>query len=76
MIYLVFSWWWTVFIFMAVWAVVIAIIVLINKGKIDFNKVKPFINKLKKMKKAPTSGCAGCSGCAMRDTCSSYKKDN
>lgn len=34
MIYVIGSWWWTAFIFAAVWAVVITIIVLINKGKI------------------------------------------
>ncbi len=44
MIYLIGSWWWTVFIFAAVWAAVIALIVLNNKGKID---VKNFFDTLK-----------------------------
>ena len=43
MIYLVGSWWWTVFIFAAVWACVITLIVLTNQGKIDWSKLK--INK-------------------------------
>lgn len=41
MFYLVGQWWWTVFIFLAVWAVVIALVVLNNKGKIDLDKVNP-----------------------------------
>lgn len=41
MIYLIGSWWWTLFIFLAVWAVVITLIVLTNKGKIDWSKLKP-----------------------------------
>ncbi len=44
MIYVIGSWWWTVFIFAAVWAAVIALIVLNNKGKIDIAK---FFNTLK-----------------------------
>ena len=40
MIYLIGSWWWTVFIFAAVWACVITLIVLTNKGKIDWSKLK------------------------------------
>ena len=35
MIYLIGSWWWTVFIFAAVWAAVITLIVLHNKGKLS-----------------------------------------
>lgn len=38
MIYVIGSWWWTAFIFAAVWAVVIAIIVLVNKGKINLKQ--------------------------------------
>lgn len=41
MIYLVGSWWWTVFIFAAIWAAVIAVIVLRNQGKLDFGKRVP-----------------------------------
>lgn len=40
MIYLIGSWWWTLFIFLALWAVVITLIVLTNKGKIDWSKLK------------------------------------
>lgn len=53
MIYLIGAWWWTLFIFLAIWAVVITLIVLDNKGKIN---VKAFIEdvagKLKIKKKA------------------------
>ncbi len=42
MIYLIGSWWWTLFIFLAVWAVVITLIVLTNKGKIDWSFLKAF----------------------------------
>lgn len=38
MIYVIGSWWWTSFIFAAVWAIVITIIALVNKGKINFSK--------------------------------------
>lgn len=34
MIYLIGSWWWTAFIFAGIWAVVITLIVLWNKGKL------------------------------------------
>lgn len=53
MIYLIGAWWWTLFIFLAIWAVVITLIVLDNKGKIN---VKAFFEdvagKLKIKKKA------------------------
>ena len=50
MIYLIGSWWWTVFIFAAIWAAIITLIVLDNKGKIDVNG---FFKNLKgKMRKA------------------------
>lgn len=38
MIYLIGVWWWTVFIFAAIWAAIITLIVLDNKGKIDVKK--------------------------------------
>ena len=49
MFYLIGQWWWTLFIFLAVWAVVITLIVLHNKGKIDMNKINPkkLIDKIK-----------------------------
>ena len=40
MVYLIGSWWWTLFIFLAVWACVITLIVLTNKGKIDWSKLR------------------------------------
>ena len=68
MFYLIGQWWWTVFIFLALWAVVITLIVLYNKGKI--NVKKPHLKK----KKEKGCGC-GCSGCANANSCNS-KKDN
>lgn len=38
MIYTILSWWWTAFIWAAVWAVIITLIVLTNKGKINWHK--------------------------------------
>ncbi len=52
MVYLIGTWWWTVFIFAVLWAVVITLVVLNNKGKIDlngfFSKVKSVFVKNKK----------------------------
>lgn len=74
MIYLIGSWWWTVFIFLAVWAVAIAIIVLYNKGMLDLSTPKAFFKKLfKKRNKSVGCGC-GCSACSMKDQCGSNKK--
>lgn len=39
MVYLIGSWWWTLFIFLAVWAVAITLIVLTNKGKINWKRI-------------------------------------
>ena len=44
MVYLIGSWWWTLFIFLGVWACIITLIVLDYKGKID---IKAFFSKLK-----------------------------
>ena len=75
MIYLIGSWWWTTFIIIAVWAVVIALLVLYNKGKLDLTSVKDLFKKVKtKAKKSSGCGC-GCDGCAMKDSCSSQKKN-
>ncbi|MBR2955859.1 MAG: ferrous iron transporter B [Clostridia bacterium] len=41
MFYLVGQWWWTMFIFLAVWALLFALVILNNKGKIDLDKVNP-----------------------------------
>ena len=35
-VYTVGSWWWTVFIWLALWATAITLIVLYNKGKLKF----------------------------------------
>ena len=71
MIYLIGSWWWTIFIFVAIWAVVIVALVLYNKGKLDLTGVKSLFKKfMKKAKKTTTSCGCGCSGCAMKDQCS------
>ncbi len=53
MIYLIGAWWWTLFIFLAIWAVVITLIVLDNKGKINVKKFfEDLGGKLKIKKKA------------------------
>jgi ferrous iron transport protein B len=40
MIYLIGTWWWTAFVFAAVWSVIITLIVLTNKGIIDWSRLK------------------------------------
>ena len=45
MVYIIGSWWWTVFIFAAVWAAIITLIVLNNKGKLNIKL--PKINRKK-----------------------------
>lgn len=65
MIYLIGEWWWTCFIFIALIATAITLIVLKNKGKlpkinVDFKKFK------KKAKQA--CGC-GCDGCEYKNKC-------
>ena len=60
-VYTIGSWWWTLFIWMAVVAAVVTVIVLYNKGKIKF--------KLPKRKiKAKPSCCEGCTACSHCDT--------
>ena len=56
MVYLIGTWWWTVFIFAAVWAVVITLIVLTNKGVIKWPS-----RKAQAAKPALPIGCIGCS---------------
>lgn len=51
MIYLIGTWWWTVFIFAAIWAAVITLIVLDNKGKIDVKKFFQTLGSKLKIKK-------------------------
>lgn len=50
MIYLIGEFIWPVAIFVPIWAVVITLIVLTNKGKIDWTPVKAFFAKFKKVK--------------------------
>ena len=60
-VYTIGSWWWTLFIWMAVVAAVVTVIVFYNKGKIKF--------KLPKRKiKAKPSCCEGCTACSHCDT--------
>jgi hypothetical protein len=73
MIYLIGSWWWTLFIFVAIWAVVITLIILWNKGKLNLKPIISFAKKIFK-KKIKSGGCCDCSHCSMKDHCSSSKK--
>lgn len=67
MIYLIGSWWWTLFIFIAIWVGAITLIVLNNKGVIN---VKAFLKKLKiRRKNKPSIVCSDCSGCAYVKNC-------
>ena len=53
MIYLIGAWWWTCFIFAAIWAAIITLIVLDNKGKINMKKFfQDLAGKLKIKKNA------------------------
>ena len=53
MFYLIGEWWWTVFIFIALWAMVITLVILNKQGKINLDVVKPknIITKIKTLKK-------------------------
>ncbi len=74
MIYLVGSWWWTVFIFIAVWAAVITLIVLYNKGVIKFQKTKEVFQKIfKKRKLNASSCCSSCKDCHLKGSCKGKK---
>jgi len=66
MVYLIGTWWWTVFIFAAVWAVAITLIVLQNKGIIRLPK--------RKEKAAKEATPIGCVGCPSLDTCAKAKQ--
>ena len=48
MIYLIGEWWWTAFIWAALWATVIAVVVLYNKGKLNFGGIKKLFEKKRK----------------------------
>ena len=69
-VYTIGSWWWTLFIWLAVVATVVTVIVLYNKGKIKFNLPK---KKAKKSNPSCCEGCANCSGCD--STASNEQKD-
>ena len=71
MIYLIGSWWWTVFIFAAVWACVITFIVLYNKGKIKLPQRK----KTDKKKKDVPFGCDCCPSAGACSSCPSEPSD-
>ena len=53
MFYLIGEWWWTVFIFVAVWAMVITLVILNKQGKINLDVLNPknVISKIKTLKK-------------------------
>ena len=53
MFYLIGEWWWTVFISIALWAMVITLVILNKQGKINLDVVKPknIITKIKTLKK-------------------------
>lgn len=53
MFYLIGEWWWTVFIFVAVWASVITLVILNKQGKINLDVLNPknVIAKIKTLKK-------------------------
>ena len=64
MVYLVGTWWWTVFIFAVLWAAVITLIVLNNKGIIHLDKLfrrKTVVEPIGAgAAPALPKGCAGC----------------
>ncbi len=74
MIYLIGTWWWTVFIFLAVWAVVITLIVLYNKGIIKFEKVKTLSKKIFKKRTVASGCCSGCKDCHLKGNCNKEVK--
>ena len=53
MFYLIGEWWWTVFIFVAVWVMVITLVILNKQGKINLDVLNPknVIAKIKTLKK-------------------------
>lgn len=48
MIYLIGEWWWTAFIWAAVWVTVIVMVVLYNKGILNFGNMKKIFEKKRK----------------------------
>ena len=68
-VYTIGSWWWTLFIWLAVVAVVVTVIVLYNKGKIKLTLPK-------KAKNSKLSCCDGCSACTMCDSTKTNEKNS
>lgn len=68
MVYLVGTWWWTVFPVLAVWAAVITLIVLTNKGIIRWPK------RTKKSASVPAC-CAGCPSAGQCTACTKQSED-
>ena len=82
MIYLIGTWWWTVFIFVAIWAVVFLLISLDNKGAINLKK---YFKKLYALipdgkTSLPTNNkCSSCASCSYSSSCATArtkKKDD
>ena len=70
-IYTVGSWWWTLFIWLAVAALVVAGIVLYNKGKIKFKLPR----RKEKTSHSCCEGCDSCSYCASANSQTDKKKN-
>lgn len=64
-VYTIGSWWWTLFIWLAVAAVVATVIVLYNKGAIQLNLKKSASKK--KRKPSCCDGCSSCSNCDKKE---------
>ncbi|MCH5152175.1 MAG: ferrous iron transporter B [Clostridiales bacterium] len=69
-VYTIGSWWWTLFIWLAVVAAITTVIVLYNKGKIKIKLPK------KKVKKSNPSCCEGCSNCSLCDDATKINEKN
>ena len=69
-VYTIGSWWWTLFIWLAVAAAVTTVIVLYNKGKIKIKLPK------KKATKNKTSCCEGCANCSLCDSSTSNEQED
>ncbi|MCH5157124.1 MAG: ferrous iron transporter B [Clostridiales bacterium] len=67
--YTIGSWWWTLFIWLAVVATAVTLIILYNKGKIKIS-----IPKLRKKNKSKPSCCSECSSCPSK--CDSSTRDD
>ncbi|MCH5152307.1 MAG: hypothetical protein J1F65_06650, partial [Clostridiales bacterium] len=68
-VYTIGSWWWTLFIWLAVVATAVTLIIFYNKGKIKIS-----LPKIKKKNKSKPSCCSDCSSCCTK--CDSSAQDN